>query len=501
MASSIVLQSNENSALLQTLVQSESATLPAIYNTKEIYKPSATSFYNVTSVSGRAQNNGTLTFNLPKYGILNQVLLNYKVVWTADRNVVGDVILGNDYDIYKHIDRVEFLSSSRVIQTIYFNSDGVAQYSDLTNMQARPLKNSCLVGGYNSRIGTADAPARCEGTFTYPLHFPMFNDINTCPMLSFTEPSQIRIVFANFDTYWYAQAVDPAVDPPVMAPATFGVKTEVEGGTPNGPDAPSLDLRYSMYNEADTAMILQENYGNEPSLNQVVDRWYRENPSTVLAINSSNVANGRFNENEAVITMELRNIDVVQSWYFGVFEVTDQTGPFSPISVGGERVSTGVGICTKPLSQDGQFIINQQLLDNGTGESGTFCSCRIRYVKIMASGQIVAELGPNQLQYSRIGDNGWATIADDVLADSIAKVQTGYLESEGGGPLSNGTSMRELTNMTAEIHFDPNDHLDADYGVEVANTTARFQAFCAEKTTAILSTASSTGRSQISLSN
>jgi hypothetical protein len=499
MASSIVLQSNENSALLQTLVQSESATLPAIYNTKEIYKPSATSFYNVTSVSGRANNNGTLTFNLPKYGILNQVLLNYKVVHEANRSVVGDVILGNDYDIYKHIDRVEFLSSSRVIQTIYFNSDGVAQYSDLTNTQARPLKNSCLVGGYNSRIGTAEEPARCEGTFTYPLHFPMFNDINTCPMLSFTEPSQIRIVFANFNTYWYAQALDPAIIPPVIAPATFGVTTLVEGGTPNGPDAPSLDLRYSMYNEADTAMILQENYGNEPSLNQVVDRWYRENPSSILSLKSENVANGRFDEDQAVITMELRNIDVVQSWYFGVFEVTDQTGPFTPV-LDATRQTTGVGVCTNPLGGEG-VLINDALLENGTGESGTFTSLRIRYVKIMASGQIVAELGPNQLQYSRIGDNGWATIADDVLADSIAKVQTGYLESEGGGPLSNGTSMRELTNMTAEIHFDPNDHLDAASGVVIAETTARFQAFCAEKTTAILSTASSTGRSQISLSN
>jgi hypothetical protein len=218
-----------------------------------------------------------------------------------------------------------------------------------------------------------------------------------------------------------------------------------------------------------------------------------------LSLKSENVANGRFDEDQAVITMELRNIDVVQSWYFGVFEVTDQTGPFTPV-LDATRQTTGVGVCTNPLGGEG-VLINDALLENGTGESGTFTSLRIRYVKIMASGQIVAELGPNQLQYSRIGDNGWATIADDVLADSIAKVQTGYLESEGGGPLSNGTSMRELTNMTAEIHFDPNDHLDAASGVVIAETTARFQAFCAEKTTAILSTASSTGRSQISLSN
>ena len=50
--SNIILSSNENSALLQTLNQSESKVIPSIYSTKEIYAPSSTSWYTITPKTG-----------------------------------------------------------------------------------------------------------------------------------------------------------------------------------------------------------------------------------------------------------------------------------------------------------------------------------------------------------------------------------------------------------------------------------------------------------------
>jgi len=58
----IQLNSNENSALLQSLNQSESKVIPSIYSTKEIYAPSATSWYTITPTSGSSTDGQSISF-------------------------------------------------------------------------------------------------------------------------------------------------------------------------------------------------------------------------------------------------------------------------------------------------------------------------------------------------------------------------------------------------------------------------------------------------------
>ena len=72
--SNIILSSNENSALLQTLNQSDSKVIPAIYSTKEVYAPSATSLYTITSKTGSVADGQSESWDLPKYGILQQIV-------------------------------------------------------------------------------------------------------------------------------------------------------------------------------------------------------------------------------------------------------------------------------------------------------------------------------------------------------------------------------------------------------------------------------------------
>jgi hypothetical protein len=75
--SNIILSSNENSALLQTLNQSESKVIPSIYSTKEIYAPSSTSWYTITPKTGSATDGQSESWDLPKYGILQSIVLSY----------------------------------------------------------------------------------------------------------------------------------------------------------------------------------------------------------------------------------------------------------------------------------------------------------------------------------------------------------------------------------------------------------------------------------------
>ena len=472
MASSIILQSNEVSSLQQTLIQSESAEIQYIYNTREIYNPSATSFYNITPVSGTATSGQAVSFQLPKYGFLNAVNLNFTKTIVASGLVAAaldtDQIRVDDYSILKNIDRVEFLSSSRVLYTIYFNSDMACMYADLTNEEKQALDYTAFknVNSYVQGVATA-TNASATGTYNIPLHFPFLSRIDCNPMLSFQEPCQIRVVFGNLDTY---KATSGAIDARVALPATLTMSDV------------SLDLRFSMFNEADTASIIQQNYGNEPSLNKLITgRRYRENPSQILKVDgaSSSITAGQ----EHTITMDLRNIDCIQSWNFVVYEHKN---------------------VLKNVNGNTTHIDN---LKDTFGLDGLYTPLPITSIEILASGQSISTLGANALKYSRISDNGWSTLNDSNFAKNIAKSQVGYNEHDQGGVLSNSTSMRELNNVQAKITFNANPFISVPTLITPTtfppdiNKATEYQAFCSEETVCIESISSSTGRSIISLAN
>ena len=113
----IQLNSNENSALLQSLNQSESKVIPSIYSTKEIYSPSATSWYTITPTSGSSSDGQSISFDLPKYGILQQMIFRYTKNVTVTGSVNSAFVQAGD--IFNVIDRVEFRSSSRIQFTMY----------------------------------------------------------------------------------------------------------------------------------------------------------------------------------------------------------------------------------------------------------------------------------------------------------------------------------------------------------------------------------------------
>ncbi len=419
--SNIILSSAENSSLLQTLNQSESKTITSIYSTKEIYAPSATSWYTITAKTGSVSDGSSESWDLAKYGFLQQMVFSYDktVNFTAgDATATANIPAG---DFFNLVDRIEYLSSSRILCTLYAE-DILAQLKDLSTDEYSTVSNF-LGASETSAAGAGAKSINFKGTI--PIVFPFMQNKNTVPNLSFSEPCQLRVVYRNVGEY-----------------------NQVAAGTISNVSSvitTKLMLRYKMYSEADNAQLLASNYDSE-QLNMLTERNYRENPVSFTAGGAA-VVDHKF-------TMELKNVDVSQNFYFMV------RGP----------VGTGEGATQNALKE-------------------------IKRVRLTASGQELCDLSKDQLLYMKLSESGWpvnssylaSQMQDPVSANNVAKIQTG-LWTWDKDVWTNGWSMREMNNIVAEVYCD----VDAN---------KKFTCYCQELTSCILSQSANTGRNIISLSN
>ena len=423
--SNIILSSNNNSALIQSLNESESRVIPSIYSTKEIYAPYSTNWYVIDKSSGNTGDGQAINFDLPKYGFLQQMLFSYT------KNIVNDQTPAPGTpdtvahqtpagDIFNVIDRVELLSSSRILLTKY-SEDLIAEFSALSSDQLYAISSTAI------KEGAADG-VNNSIKFVIPLTF--FFDLNTMPNLSFNEPMSVRITFRDTKQYSKARTAN-SLSPTVSI------------------TNPQLMLRYKMYDEADTAQVLSENYDSE-QLNQLVRRQYRENPQTFVATGA-----GTTHEFEII----LRNVDVVNEFYVLVrSKLTAQ--------VAGDHVADAV---------------------NNLAE--------IQELTLTASGQELCKLTKEQLLYMSLTENGYQTnnsslgSQSGILLSNVNKIQTGlWCHGTGSGKWSNGWSLREMNNVVLSIKCT----------VEADKT---YTCYVQETTSAIMSTSSATGRCAIALAN
>jgi hypothetical protein len=437
---SIILQSAENSSLISTIQNSDSKVNPSIYNTKEIYPNSSSTWINIDPQSMSAPSNASsVTFALPKYGILQQILLSFsKTATRTAAAVAATTTVIPAGDVFRCIDHIDFLSSSRVVSTLYAE-DLMAQYSNLSSDQLKPIMytsiNQSVLGNVNGDKVTAN--------YTIPIVFGFNNDINTAMNLSFNEPSQLRI------TWNTVTDVVTTTDANGEVAAVAGVTTSL---TP-----PSLGLRYQVYGESDTAEMLASNFSSD-QLNILTSKFYRENPFEFEGVATKTT--------QQII---LRNIDVVKSFYVMCKRTNETVG--IPYAVGPPVVYASA------VSPSALVPIEK--------------------VEILASGQTICEMTYNQSQYSKLTHNGYATSAtingdaSPINLENVFKIQTGLWSNDGGGPWSNAYSLREMNNVLVKCTFAA--------GSLLAN--ANYTLFVVEDCSTIISINSSTGRVVNSLSN
>ena len=233
--SSIMLSSNANSAMIQTISASDSMKNPNIYSTETVFPAHALTWVKCDSSSGSIGNGSQLNFQLQKYGIISQMLLTY----TKKMSGTGAVLPAGD--IFRTIRQVELLASSKTV-SILTAEDLMAQFSDCSQSEFNVVAETCL----KARTAATDHK------YVIPLCFPQFEQINTQLDSSFLEPLQVRITFNTVKS--------SAAESAYAAVGMVDCK---------------LKMRYKNYSEQDTAAMISANY-SAPQLNQLSSRFYDE---------------------------------------------------------------------------------------------------------------------------------------------------------------------------------------------------------------------------------
>jgi len=384
--------SNNSSALVNTLLGSDSVYNPNIYSTKPIVPPHALTYSKMAPSNGSiVQAGGTTNFQVNKYGIISQMLLSYEKRVANTGTQVTCVIPQND--ILSVIEKIELMSSSRTISTLT-RFDLAAQISDLPEDKTHAMKSSA----YDSRGGVGGATSDVAVKYTLPLVWGLLQNQNTQLMGNFLEPISIKITWgSNLDTL-FADATPTAA----LVPTTSALTAEIQNC--------SLSVRYVNYPEESYAKILANNF-SRPSLNQLSTKYYDENRVT-RSVNAA--ANG------ISMQCELKSTECVESFYFMLFR-----------------------------SQEGGAALGS------TGPIRKFVPHEIESVKFSGSGQEFFNLDREELAYARLGKDGFAwgqskETDNQSRFTRIKKYQMGCYDTY---QLENTLSLREVNNPLLEITF------------------------------------------------
>lgn len=316
--SSVINNSNANSALVNTIQASESMTMASVvYSTEPVAPLHAMQYLPVDKASGSVSTNGQMHFQIPKYGTMSQCLLSYKLKNTGTANWTT----GEAFDFCQRIKSIDLLSSSRTISTLT-RADLVAQFSDLKQSQFNPVFQSCIK---DRTVAGATIAAGGEIDFTIPLVFGLFKSENTQISTTFNEPCQIRV---NWDNPSYGTAT-LAAGPPLL-------NNIIELTDPQ------LKIRYKSYPEAATSQMLAENYGDRPELNMLSTRWYDESPKDHPHAGAAGSLQ--------TVKVELRNTEVVSDFF--VYVRAKQ------VAAGGVNVYKPQQIEKLILRASGQELVN-----------------------------------------------------------------------------------------------------------------------------------------------
>ncbi len=199
----------------------------------------------------------------------------------------------------------------------------------------------------------------------------------------------------------------------------------------------ALKMRYKNYSEQDTAAMISANY-SAPQLNQLSARFYDEAKVEVTTAGTAGSAD-----------IDLKNTECVESFY---------------------------------------VIVRQKLAETGI----TALACEpISVLKFTGSGQEICELDTVDLQFARLGMDGWSeqvdadTSASGVQLGNIGKIQLGLNTKQKA---TNSLSLREVNAPRIHVEW-------------VSTAAATYEITVVQKVLAVFATSSATGRYSLALAN
>ena len=389
------LNSNANSALIQTITASDSLKNPNVYSTQEINPPYAVQYTRVNASSGSIKSGASSTYQLPKFGIAQAVYLSYDVTCTADpaqaSNTAAkgwDTFIGKCFlnvgDFIFRINSIDLMGSSRCISTLTV-PDILASFSMLSAGEYHSVSKGCVS---NRGAGAPDAltnPPLSTHKVTIPLMFPVFEREETQLDLSFLESFSIRVNWKGVDR-----------------PFTTSLSTtSVENAT--------VLVRYKEYSEQSNAELISENF-DRPELNQLSYRYHDE-----PTIDHTQVG-GPLSVQK--VSVEIKNTECITNLYCVIRQV-------------------GFGETT-----DG---VNEMPVN-------------IKSMKLLISGQEILYLNDSELNYTRLGGLTSAcasmqTGVDDNVVGNVNAIPCISFALFKQKAIENGLSLRELNGVTIEVEF------------------------------------------------
>ena len=344
--SNAILSSNANSSLINTLLGSEAVRNPNVYSTEEITPPYAATWQRCDPTTSTAISGRTQSFEVMKYGYLQQVLLCWDKVLTmsAAGTAVADVVAISANDAIRCIDSIEMLSAGRTV-SIMTSDDLFAQFSDLSEADSIPVRATAL----GERKIAALAPSATSGPFRFclPVVFPQMEDVNTQLNCQFLEGITFKVKWAQF---------------------TNSAIADVSGSIVA--DSMYMRLRYKAYPEEQVSEVLSSNF-DQPELAQLTSKWYSESPQS-FTTGAAEVTQ--------TATVELKNTDCVQDLFVMVYKA-DEATEYAPLEI--DSVS---------FEASGQVLVGmskEELRYTRLGEHGWSCS---QDVSASGSGANVAKI-------------------------------------------------------------------------------------------------------------
>ncbi len=388
--SSVILNSNANSALVATLSASQSLVNPQVYSTEPIYPPhSVTYSANDPSNGNQPIRSNSTVFMLNKYGIISQILLTYQKSYT--NGSAGALTLGSvQNDFFNVVEKIELLSSSRVVSTLT-KVDFMSQFSNLPTNKMAVIAQNLLEP---KSVGTVGAAATSGNvSFTCPLVFGFMKDINTQLNASFLEPLSIRCTWGK----------------------DWDLSTNFATGVVGNVSSPQLSVRYKNYQEDANAKIISENFAN-PQLNMLSTRFYDENRESILSTAGAATT-------DATIEVELKNTECVQDFYVVLLRSDPNTAAGASPTVASDILDpVPQPIKALNFTGSGQEIVN-------------LTAAQLAYGRLDTDGFSVG-------QDASVAANGFT---------NVMKIQTGVYHN---GVLSNTISLREINNPRIRLTFD-----------------------------------------------
>ena len=287
-----VLNSNANSALISTLSSSDALVNPFEYSLEKMLPFGASYTTDCLPVQGSGQSFGAssvIDFDLPKWGMLRNLCLNFQVVQAAA------MVKTSDIGALGLIENIELLSSSRRILNLSYK-DLLCLYSDYPSQMKQAIKENVIKIPQAKAITVANNEAGLGKTYSINIPFALMMNHKLNPNLLFQEPQRVRITLS-----------DLVVGTIALNSTTHITATQAIGSVYN----PSLKAEYFNPPRELEDKTIQENY-SDGSLSVVCYDFHDEN----VAVAGTSIGKAEDYNINNYVECEIKDVGVISDIFF-----------------------------------------------------------------------------------------------------------------------------------------------------------------------------------------